>query len=115
MISGRSEQEIAAEIYQNFTTVPDIGEEWATFEEVLVSWQGDCEDAVTLYLGMVYMETGKKLKAGVYYDDGHFHAAVLSDLYDYPYTPFRPGKTLDGWLWLASYTYDEWMLITHIL
>jgi len=114
--TGRTESEILADVALNFTYVPDVAgaDRWETFAEVNESWAGDCEDAVTLYMGLVYRETGTKLSVELYQYGERGHATVRTDLVDYPLTPFNPERVLNEvWVLICEIEYDLWMMGTH--
>ena len=113
---GRTEEEILADVSSNFVYVSDgDDDQWQTFDEINASWAGDCEDAVTLYLGLVYHETGEKLAMEAYSNGDDDHAVVRTPLVDYPLTPFAPGWVLsEDWEYQFTIGYDLWMLGTYV-
>jgi len=115
--TGRTEKDILADVALNFIYIPDVvgKDKWETFAEVNESWAGDCEDAVTLYMGLVYRETGTKLSVEVYQYGDRYHATVRTDLVDYPLTSFNPERVLnDVWVLKCVIGYDLWMLGTYV-
>jgi len=115
METGRTEEDILNDIATNFVYVSDGDiDEWQTFNEIYASWGGDCEDAVTLYLGMVYREVGEKRRGVLIGKGGYFcHAVVDTPIVGYLLTPSRPTVVFTWYDILLDLSYDEWMLKTH--
>ena len=115
METGRTEEDILNDIATNFVYVSDGDiDEWQTFNEIYASWEGDCEDIVTLYLGMVYRETGKKRRGVIIGKEGIFcHAVVETPIVDYLLTPLQPSAIFTWYDVLLNLSYDEWMLKTY--
>lgn len=107
--TGRSSQDILLQILREYTYVEDSVDDWQSYSSVRQTMTGDCEDAVTLFLGMVYEETGDKLIAGIYISDEGRHAAAIVPWVDWPITPYNPGWKMEGYTLESEYSYDQWM------
>ena len=111
-----TESDIMALVAENFIYEKDVNHEWETYEEITPDYTGDCEEAVTLYLGLVYEHTGMKLNGVVIqFDNGKYHAAVRTDLVDYLMTPYHPWIESREHKIIMEYTFDIWMMLTWIM
>ena len=113
--SNITESDIMSFVADNFIYESDVTSDWETYEEIKRDYTGDCEDSVTLYLGLVYEHTGIKLNGVItQFENGEYHANVRTDIVDYLLTPHDPTSEPGKHEIIAEFPYDIWMLITWI-
>lgn len=116
MTTPLTETEIMSFVADNFIYESDINSEWETYEEIQIDYTGDCEDSVTLYLGLMYEHTGIKLNGVItQFVNGEYHANVRTDIVDYLLTPHDPTSEPGDHEVIKEFTYDEWMFLTWIM